>query len=135
MTEVELRRLRRVELVEMLLEQRKENESLKSRVEELEKQLASREIKIAAAGSIAQAAMELNEVFAAAQAAADQYLENIKLLAEGKTAEINQKEQPEQEELPVSPGGSGKINEKRTRKRGNSNSRGIGERAKKNKVR
>ncbi len=132
MMEVELRKLKRVELVEMLLEQRKENERLKSRVEELEQELASRQIKLAEAGNIAQAALELNEVFAAAQAAADQYLENIKRLAGGTEAEIDQKEQPEQEEIPASPGGNQKVDEKKARKRGNSKRRGVGEGVKKN---
>ena len=44
--------------------------------------LASKEIHIARAGAIAEAALMLNGVFDAAQKAADQYLENVRRLAE-----------------------------------------------------
>lgn len=41
-----------------------------------------REIIVAEAGSIAEAALKLNKVFESAQAAADQYLENVGRLAD-----------------------------------------------------
>ena len=78
MTDKELRKLRRGELLEMLLEQTKENETLKNRIADLEAQIATREIVIKESGSIAEAALKLNGVFEAAQQAAEQYLENIR---------------------------------------------------------
>ena len=88
MTDQELKKLRRSDLLELLIAQEKENERLRSQVEQLEKRLADRAIDLEQAGSIAEAALRLNGVFQAAQAAADQYLENIRRLSEGpETAE------------------------------------------------
>ena len=81
MTDVELRKLKRADLLEILVEQGQENEALKARVEELEKKLEDREIRINNAGTIAEAAFEMNGVLEATQAAAQQYLDNIKLLS------------------------------------------------------
>ncbi|MCH5211336.1 MAG: DNA repair protein [Oscillospiraceae bacterium] len=78
MTDKELRKLRRGELLEMLLEQTKENETLKNRIADLEARIDTREIIIKESGSIAEAALKLNGVFEAAQKAAEQYLENIR---------------------------------------------------------
>lgn len=80
MTDKELKRIGRAELLELLLAQSEENEALQIRIEELEQELRNREIIIANAGTIADAAFQLNGVFDAAGAAAVQYLENIKRL-------------------------------------------------------
>lgn len=80
MTEKELRKLSRRDLLEMLLAQTKEVERLKKELDAANEALRSREILLANAGSIAEAALQLNAVFEAAQKAADQYLENIKNL-------------------------------------------------------
>lgn len=48
----------------------------------VKQQLASREIAIAEAGSIAEAALNLNGVFSAAQAACSQYIDNMKQRSE-----------------------------------------------------
>ncbi len=80
--EKQLRRLRRMDLMELLLSQAQEIESLQERVIELEEKLKNREILMAEAGSIAEAALKLNKVFESAQAAADQYLENVGRLAD-----------------------------------------------------
>lgn len=78
MTEKELRKLNRVELLEMLVTEMKEVERLEETVTALQQQLADRTIIADNAGSIAEASLRLNGVFCAAQAAADQYLENIR---------------------------------------------------------
>lgn len=80
MTDKELRKLKRSELLEMLIEQQKELIEVKKQLEEARAQLESRDIAISRAGSIAEAALQLNSVFEAAQKAADQYLENIRRL-------------------------------------------------------
>ena len=81
MTDKELRRLSRGELLEMLIAQTAENDQLKSRLEQAEAQLRDRRIAIDKAGSLAEAALSLNGVFQAAEAAAQQYLENIQRIS------------------------------------------------------
>lgn len=78
MTDKELRRLSRGELLELLLEKTKEVEQLREELKQARTQLASREITIQNAGSIAEAALQLNGVFQAAEEAAAQYLENVR---------------------------------------------------------
>ena len=70
MTDKELRRLSRSELLEMLIAQTEENSQLKIRLEQAEAQLRDRRIEIDKAGSLAEAALSLNGVFQAAEAAA-----------------------------------------------------------------
>ena len=82
MTEKELRRLSRMDLLEMLLEQSREVERLQKELETVNNQLSDRRIMEQEAGSIAEASLKLNKVFEAAQQAADQYLENIRIRSE-----------------------------------------------------
>ncbi len=80
MTEKQLKRLSRADLLELLINQSKELEQVRLSLEEAEDKLASKEIKISQAGSIAEAALQLNGLFNAAQAASEQYLENVRKL-------------------------------------------------------
>ena len=107
MTDKELKRLSRSELLEMLIAQMKENEALQSRLELAEAQLNDRQIAVEKAGTLAEASLSLNGVFQAAEAAAQQYLENIEHMsgqqeticrhmqaeAEAKAAEIMRESQ------------------------------------------
>ena len=77
MTNKELKKLSRTELLEMLIAQSKEAAALKEQLNHAEEQLKDRQILIENAGSIAEASLQLNGVFEAAQNAAAQYLENI----------------------------------------------------------
>lgn len=77
MTDKELKRLSRGELLEMLIQQSKELERLRKQLDAAESALQNREIAITNAGSIAEAALQLNGVFTAAQDACQQYIENI----------------------------------------------------------
>lgn len=79
MTSKELKRLRRTDLMEMLLELSKENMQLRQQLEEANARLAERELRIEQAGSLAEAALQLNGIFAAAQAACEQYEYNVRL--------------------------------------------------------
>ena len=79
MNQNDLQRLGRRDLLELLLELSKENEQLRERNSALEKQLVDRMLTIANAGSLAEAALQLNGVFQAAQAACDQYIYNVQL--------------------------------------------------------
>ena len=78
MTDKELRKLSRQDLLEILLEQSREMDRLRAQVQELEEALENRDLELENAGSIAEASLKLNGVFEAAQAAADQYLANIR---------------------------------------------------------
>lgn len=78
MTKKQLKRLRRSDLLEMLLALSKENDQLRQELTDANKQLAEKKICIEEAGSIAEAALKLNGVFEAAQAACEQYLQSIR---------------------------------------------------------
>ena len=88
MTDREMRRMSRGELLELLVAQMEENQILRTRLEQAQKELDEREIRIEKAGSIAQAALALNHVFESAEAAARQYAENLNRLAREEADEI-----------------------------------------------
>ena len=67
MTDKELRRLSRADLLELLLAQRRENEQLRCILDQTQAQLADRTIQIDKAGSIAEASLQLSGIFNAAQ--------------------------------------------------------------------
>lgn len=81
MTDKELKKLKRNELLEIMIELENENMELKNKLAVAEAELESRKISINKAGSIAEAALALNGVFEVVQRAADQYLENVKELS------------------------------------------------------
>lgn len=78
MTAKELKRLRRSDLLEMLLELSKENQGLRKQLAEAEKKLEDRTILIEQSGSLAEAALRLNRIFEDAQAACQQYEQNVR---------------------------------------------------------
>lgn len=82
MTEKELRKLSRGELMQLLLELSLENDRLRGQLETAQKKLQERQLKIAEAGTMAEAALKLNGVFEAADAACKQYMENIQRLTQ-----------------------------------------------------
>ena len=69
--ERELKQLARAELVEILYAQQKENEALKAENAKLRALLDERELHISTAGSIAEAALQVNHVYETAQEAED----------------------------------------------------------------
>ena len=85
MKEKDLRRLKRVELLDMLIEQGRlvdaqaeEITKLKEEVEELNRKLEERKVDLENTGSIAEASLRIAKVFMAAEDAAKIYLENLK---------------------------------------------------------
>lgn len=86
MTDNRLKKMSRIELLELLVEQMEENERLKKEIEELKGELEDKRLIIENSGSIAEAALKLNKVFEAADEAARQYLESVKAIKpqEGK---------------------------------------------------
>lgn len=81
MKERDLSKLKRSELLEIMLAQSEEIDRLQRKVTELEKQVQSREITLNQAGNIAQASLALTAVFVEAQKAAELYLENVRRIA------------------------------------------------------
>lgn len=82
MTEKELRKLSRVELLEMLSDQSVELKNCREKLAEAESALQKRQIVIDNAGSIAEASMQLSGIFDAAQLACRDYTENLRQLNE-----------------------------------------------------
>jgi hypothetical protein len=73
----ELKKLSRKELVEVIYQLKKNEEKLQARIEEAEQELKDKRMRLAEAGSIADAAMGVTDVFSHAQAAADLYLQEV----------------------------------------------------------
>jgi hypothetical protein len=94
MTSKELKRLRRTDLMEMLLELSKENAELRRQLEEANARLADRTLQIEQSGSLAEAALRLNGIFEAAQAACEQYEYNIRLRSQQLEQQGAQPEKP-----------------------------------------
>lgn len=83
MTERELKKLSRLELLELLLAEMKENERLSKELEEARAALDEQRIIIENSGSLAEAALRLSGIFEAADKAAKLYLSNL----DGKSEE------------------------------------------------
>ena len=77
MTEKELRKLNRKELLEILVSQASLIEELEMDLEKTKKELNDKNLRIKEAGSIAEASMKLSGIFEKAQEVADQYLNSI----------------------------------------------------------
>lgn len=73
-----LSKLKRSELLEIILAQSDEIERLRAQVAEKDKELESKRIAISESGSIAEASLKLTHIFEDAQRAADLYLANVK---------------------------------------------------------
>ena len=93
MTEYELKSMNKTALIAEVLRLARDNEDMHDRVDrlqgqirDLKGQLSDKAIRLQDAGSIAQAALSLNDVFASAQQAADQYLDSIRLMKEEQEA-------------------------------------------------
>ena len=82
MTDKELRKLSRAEHLEMLIQQIERNEELEAELKKAKTELRNRAITIENAGSLAEAALQINGVFEAADRAAKQYLRNVQRMAE-----------------------------------------------------
>ena len=82
MTDKELRKLRRDDLLQILINQQRQLDELSAALEKSEQALARREIAVKESGSLAEAALRLNNVFESAQAAAEQYEQELKARAD-----------------------------------------------------
>ena len=82
MTEKDLKKLSRADLLEMLIDQSEELKKVQENLRVAEEKLNERQLAVDEAGSIAEAALRLNGVFEAAQASCEQYMENIRTLSD-----------------------------------------------------
>lgn len=73
----QLKKLSRLELVEIIVQKCKEIDQLQLRLAEAEKKLEQRELVCKENGNIAEAALQINKIFEVCQKAADDYLNNI----------------------------------------------------------
>ena len=76
--EVDLAKMKKKDLLEIMLAQSKEIDSLRAQVADLEAQLANREFEFEKIGSIAEASLAVTNIFKDAEEAARIYLENIR---------------------------------------------------------
>ena len=84
MTERELRRLSRADLLEMLIEQGTELEDLRGKYAAAMEKLEKREVNAEQVGTLAEAALRFNGVFDAADAAAQEYMEAVRARTEAQ---------------------------------------------------
>lgn len=77
MTDKEFKRLKRADLIEIIYRLQENEEKYRETIAKMGRKLEEKQTKIENAGSIAEAAMALSNVFDAAQEAADRYLADI----------------------------------------------------------
>ena len=78
MTEKELRKLNRAELLEMLIAQGKKLSRVEEDLSAARKELERRSVAITTSGTLAEAALKLSGIFEAADQAAAQYLDSLR---------------------------------------------------------
>ena len=88
MTEHELKKLGRGQLLEILVRQSKELDRLQEELKAAEDKLADRRIRMEESGSIAEAALKLNGIFEVAQQAADDYLASLRQQGESSRSSL-----------------------------------------------
>ncbi|MCD8346691.1 MAG: hypothetical protein LUD16_01830, partial [Lachnospiraceae bacterium] len=82
MADKELRKMNRTELIEIIYALQQNEHSLRAENKELRRQLDDKLLRMKNAGSIAEAALSLNQVFEDADAAARQYVDSLRYVDE-----------------------------------------------------
>ena len=82
MTDKELRKLPRRDLLELLVQQTEDNEDLQSQLDVLNVQLQSRNLSISKAETLADAVVQINDLQKIADAVAKQFLDNVRNLVD-----------------------------------------------------
>ena len=78
----ELKRLSRRELVDIIYQLKKNEQEKQEKITALEEALQDKRIRISVAGSIAEAATDITQIFTVAQITADLYLREISAMKE-----------------------------------------------------
>ena len=89
MTEKELLKLKRSEMLEIMLAQSREIDKLRQELDEANAKVEDRELRLKDCGSIAEASLRLTNIFTEAQKAVDLYVENVKRLAAADSGEAD----------------------------------------------
>ena len=87
----ELKHLSRQELVDIIYQLKKNEQEMQEEIESLKNELEDKRIRISTAGSIADAAMSVTNVFSTAQMTADLYLREISYMKEDTEKECAKK--------------------------------------------
>ena len=95
MTDREIRRLRRDDLLQILIDQQRRIDELTSSLEETQAALEAKRVALDDVGSLAEASLKLNGVFEAAERAAKQYADEVRARAD----DILSRSQHEADEL------------------------------------
>ena len=85
----ELKRLSRRELVDIIYQMKKNEQELQDEIASLKEQLQEKHMRIAEAGSIAQASVAVTNLMAVAQETADLYLREIAYMKAQAQEECN----------------------------------------------
>ena len=86
----ELKRLSRRELIDIIYQLKKNELEQQERITTLEELLQEKRIRVSVAGSIAEAAADITQIFATAQRTADLYLHEISSMKEDAEKECAQ---------------------------------------------
>lgn len=78
MTQKELQKLNRRQLLELLIIQTERADQLEEKLHAIEAKLSRQQVTAEQVGSIAEASLQISGIFEAAESAADLYLENIR---------------------------------------------------------
>ena len=78
----ELKKLSRKELVDIIYQLKKNEQERREEVAALEQALQEKRIRVSVAGSIAEAATDITQIFSVAQSTADLYLREISFMKE-----------------------------------------------------
>ena len=82
MVSKELKKLSRRELIDIIYQLKKNEQQTQEQLAALEEALQDKRIRLSVAGSIAEAATDITQVFATAQRTADLYLHEIAAMKE-----------------------------------------------------
>ena len=90
MTDKGFKRLSRAQLIDIIYQLQLQLDKVNEEKRELEGELADKRLRLSTAGNLAEAALEINDCFRSAQNAAEQYLNEIKIIREETEAERQQ---------------------------------------------
>ena len=80
MTDKEFKRLSRSQLIDIIYQLQLKQEALTNENQKLKEELADKRIRMRQAGNIAEASLAIHKVMQSAQNAAEQYLEEIRIM-------------------------------------------------------
>lgn len=99
MNDKNLRRLSRKDLLEILLEQTKRIEELERSLEEAESQIASKKVVLSEAGTLADAALKLSDIFKVADDAVMIYKQNFEEMMKKEERQVRKELKETQEKM------------------------------------